>query len=558
MKRYWQKRWVRVLAVVFAAMTGTWAVGAAMDRYEVAKMTEKMKTVCVGRMLIDLPQEAQMQLRAVSVDGFEIEAFAESPEAFNARLATREAEIRGTPDQRGGNKNLEAVREVKTDSGLVGTIFVHGRKVTEGTEGYSAETLRHYRYEHVALEAHVHGDGISIDVSTKQYGPDFIENLPRLVSQLVANPTNRIPDEPGFCFDRAYVRDPLTAAQGERIVLTAGLPSHPDIDIRFDTMAGTKPSNQGLLERNAAAHARAPAIVNMRFTQLRAGPRTIGGLAGEELAERVLEENFSIIYGFEWDVNGTEDNVFVPAVAFVMSTGKSVDGPVPSSLSQPAALVLWDSISSSIRIRPTRAPKTAAPEAPPLGTLAVAGDRCPQTGWWECGDGGEGVRVHGGQRQYIRQVERMPQALLLPAQTLWEKVRGLQPSFEAQTRTGWRLVDKRSRRRVPPALPLAQATAVPAAPSLVPGEPASQGVYAITGNACPASGWWQCQDSDALDGTRWFAKGSLLPAATFAVQERSFGKPVAPSTPIQRRGTWQLVRFAPAPDAADDAPRQEA
>jgi len=293
--------------------------------------------------------------------------------------------------------------------------------------------------------------------------------------------------------------------------------------------------------------------VNMRFTNLRAAPRTIGGLAGEELAERVVEENFAIIYGFEWDVNGTEDDVFVPDVALTMATGRSDDGPVPSSLSQLAALALWDKISSSIRIRPTQAPKASAAEPPPLGTLAFAGERCPQSGWWECGDGGNGTRVHGGQRQYLHQGDSMPQALLLPAQTLWEKARGLQPSFEAKAPTGWRLVDKRSRRRVVPKVPLAQAgAAAPAGASMDADERASLGAYAITGNPCPASGWWQCQESDALDGTRWFAQGSLLPAATFAVPGRAFGKSTAIPTTVQRRGTWRLVRLAPASGAAGD------
>jgi hypothetical protein len=547
MKRYFQKKWVRVLAVVLATLTGAWAVGAVRDRYEVVKMTEKMKTVCVGRLLIDLPDEAQHHLYRAWVDGFDIEAFAESPEAFRKRVAAREAEIRAKPDRLGGDKNLETVREVTTDSGLAGKMFVHGRNVSEGTEGYSADTLRHYRYEGVALEAHVHGDGISIDVSADDYDPDLIENLPKLVSQLVANPHNHMPTEPGFCLDRAYVRDPLTAEQGERIAMLAGLPSRPDIELRFDTMAGTKPDDRGLLERNAASHARAPAAINMRFTNLRAAPRMIGGLTGDELVERVIEENFAIIYGFEWDVNGTEDNVFVPAVTLQMKTGSGDGGPVPSSLSQLAALALWDKISSSIRIRPTQVPKASAPEpaASPLGAHALAGNLCPQSGWWECADGGDGVEVYRGQRQYVRQGERMPQALLLPPQTVWEKVRGLRRNYVAGTPTSWKLVDKRSRRRVVTDVPLAQATPAAASPTGAGvSERVAIGVYAITGNPCPASGWWQCQESDALDGTRWFAQGSLLPAATFAVSNRALGNSSGTPTVIQRRGTWQLVRLA--------------
>lgn len=563
MKRYLQKKWVRVLAVVLAALTGTWAVGAARDRYEVAKMTEKMKTLCVGRMLIELPKEAQHELYGASISGFGIQAFAESPEAFAARVAAREAEIRAEPDRLGGNKNLEAVREVKTDSGLAGKLFVHGRNVTEGTEGYSRETLRHFRYENVALEAHVHGHGISIDVSANDYDPDRVAHLSQLVAQLVANPANRIPSEPGFCLDRAYVRDPITADQRERIVLAAGLPSHPDINIRFDTLAGTKPHSEGLLVRNAASHARAPAIINMRFTNLRAAPRTIGGLSGDELVERVLEENFAIIYGFEWEVLGTEDNVFVPSLSLRMSTGRGEGGPVPSSLSQPAALALWDVISSSIRVRPAAPSKASATDPAPLalGTLALAGERCPQGGWWQCNEGGNGVGVLGGQRQYIRQGQPMPQALLLPPQTLWQMIRGVQPSFEGRTPTAWTLVDKRSRRRLRPGVPLDPAR--DAAPAAIPPATAgtnavnavSIGSYAATGSPCPASGWWCCEESHSLDGARWFAHGNLLPAATFALQPGAFGKRSGTPKATQRRAIWQLVRLAdmPGPDGSCDA-----
>jgi hypothetical protein len=352
MQAFFRSRWAKGLAVIAGMLAGAWAAAAAWDTYKVMQMTGKTQTVCFGRMLIDLPQEAKFELFGAWIDGFDIDAYAETPEEFAKRVAAREAEIRAKPDRLGGSKNMEEARNVRTDGGLEGKIFVHSRNVTEGTEGYSLKTLRHYHYEGVDLEAHVHGHGISIDVSAKDYDPDRQGNLAKLVSQLVANPDNRIPSESGFCFDRAYVRDPLTAKQGERATLSAMLPSHPDISIHLNTMAGTKPDSYGLLERNAMSHARAPKAINDRFTNLRAAPRTIGGLTGDELVERVLEENFAIVYGFEWDVNGTEDDVFVPDLTLTMATGRSEDGPVSSSLSEPAALVLWDRIASSIRVRP--------------------------------------------------------------------------------------------------------------------------------------------------------------------------------------------------------------
>jgi hypothetical protein len=340
-------------------LAAAWAAGAAWDTYKVAKLTEKMKMVCVGRMLIDLPEEAQVEFYGQWLDGFDIDAFAESHEAFKTRVAAREAEIRATPDRLGGNSNMESIREIKTEAGLEGKILVHSRYVTEG-DAYNAVGEEHYRYEGVALEAHVHADGVSIDVAAKEYDPDLMGNLARLVNQLVVNPTNLIPTEPGFCIDRAYVRDPLTAEQGERVTVSAKLPSRPDIGINFDTIAGIKPHPQGLLERNAAARARLPDVLNLRVTNLRAAPRTIGGLAGEELAQTVVEENFAIVHGFQWQVNGTKDNVLAPALTLLMATGRSPGGPVRSSLAEPAALALWDRISSTVRVRPVALPRRPA------------------------------------------------------------------------------------------------------------------------------------------------------------------------------------------------------
>jgi hypothetical protein len=162
--------------------------------------------------------------------------------------------------------------------------------------------------------------------------------------------------------------------------------------------------------------------------------------------------------------------------------------------------------------------------------------------------------VLGGQRQYIAQGQLMPQALLLPPLTMWERLRGLQPSYENKSPTAWQLVDKRNRKRIEPGVPLAQAVAAPAgadAGAGAIGPQASVGTYATTGKACPASGWWRSEESHALDGTRWFAQGSVLPAATFIVPPGAIGKSAAgtPKT-MQRRGTWMLVRLAQAPEPA--------
>jgi hypothetical protein len=434
-----------LLAIVLAMVAGTWAVGQVLghreqarhDSEEVARLTKKMKSVCVGRFLINLPQDAQVELTRARIDGFELAAFNETSEEFQKRLAGREAEISARPDHLGGSRNLESTREVSTDSGLIGKIFIHSRTVEEGMQGNGLGGVERYRHEGITTEALVHGHGISIDLFFEDRNPDLIEDLPRLVNQLVANPDNRIPAEPGFCMDRAYVRDPLSADQREEVMMFARLPNHPDVEFMFIVSAGRKPDAHGVLARNEAADEALSIAERMRVTRLRAAPREIGGLAGEELAELVVEENEARGHSFWWEVNGTEDNVSIPHVVFRMSTGNGNRQPVRSSLSDGAALGLWDKISSRIRLRPAKAVVSRAPDAPatPLGTYASAAEPCPESGWWQCGDGGHGIGVRGGQRQYIKKVDLMPQALPLPSRTLSDKVRGSQPSFEFKNPT---------------------------------------------------------------------------------------------------------------------------
>jgi hypothetical protein len=545
---------VILLAVITLALSATEAVSSWQDREEVATMTQQLKTVCVGRFLIDLPKDAQVTLSHGSVDGFDITTQRdESDQDFQARIKKRELEL-GREVNQLGKKSLESSQEIRGD-GRSGRIFVFNRSSTHVYHGEKKIVL-----DGVSVNAFLRVGGISWNIVADDYDPKQIGNLPRLIAKLRPLPPNQPPLEPGFCIDRGLVADPLSAGQGERIVLFAGLPNHPDVGIVFSSMAGTKPG-PGLLQRNAENRAKPFAFLKGFFTTLREGPRTINGLRGEELALKVREINFATTYGFDWEMSGTEDDVFAPLVTLELQTGINPQAggpPVQSTLAESALRDLWHTISSSIRIRPVTEPKLAAvaPAEPALGAVAQAGETCPHTGWWLCSEGGNGVGVLGGQRQYLKKGQRMPQALLLPPQTLWQKVRGLQPSYESKTPTSWKLADKRARPRIAAPVALAQAALVERSVHTHPGGamPALResavplGSYVRTGEACPASGWWRCEDSQALDGTRWFAQGSLLPAATFRVSPSTFGKRAAPEV-IQRRSMWHLVRHSPEPEA---------
>ena len=515
-------------------------------------MTEKMKTVCVGRYLIDVPNQATVGLSREMISGFTIDAVQEPEAVFRERVAEREAMIgaRKTVDSAQPGGMVEA-RDLRVP-GLIGRTFIYGRDRTYGFEGG-----RRVDVDWVSVESHAHLGGLSLTLSMKYASEDDAKLAETLLAQLRLRDEHEIPTVPGFCIEQAIFVEPLPSHSNEQVAMSLGLPDHPDLSLVFFSLAGGKPA-PGLLARTAEVDAAATADELLRVSKLREGKRSVNGIDGEEVLERVRELNFTTGYGFNWEVSGTDDNLLRPFLSLELLTGNSErpgGKPVDSSLHEDAVLALWDTISSSIRLRKADAPPSndpsSEPPGPKLGALATAGEICPQSGWWKCREGGPGVDVQGGSVQWIRKGDRMPQALLLPRQTMWQKLRGLQPSIEPSQLTTWKLVDKRLRPRTPTLVALASpgpVMAIADAPADA-GPAVALGTNVRTGEVCPASGWWRCGEAHALDGTRWFPRGSTLPAATFQIPAGMFDRSAGPEV-IQRRSTWQLMRLAEAEGVA--------
>lgn len=512
-------------------------------------MTEKMRTICVGRYLVDVPGHADVSLSGEMISGFTIDTVAEPESVFYARMSAREAELkaRGAENNSSGEGGLLEARDLQS-MGLVGRSFIYGR-----TRGYLMAGDRRIDMESVSVEAHAHIGGLSFSLSAKGTEAGSAREAEALLARLRLRGEDEIPAVPGFCIWRGVFVEPLPTHKTEHVTLRLGLPGHPDMGLALDSIPGGH-IDRGLLARVADTDAEASAEELLRVTKLRLGQRTINGIDGEEVLERVRESNFTTGYNFMWEVAGIKDDPLQPYLLLNMETGTNPrpgGKPVDSSLHEDAVLALWDSISSSIRLRKSDPPPSADPPAEPpgpkLGALATAGEACPQSGWWKCREGGPGVDVQGGAVQWIRKGDRMPQALLLPRQTLWQKLRGLQPSIEPSQPTKWRLVDKRLRPRTPTLVTLAPPGPVSAAleDDAVHAPAAALGANVRTGEICPASGWWRCGETHALDGTRWFPRGSTLPAATFQIPVGVFGRSAGPEV-IQRRSTWQLMRLAEA------------
>jgi hypothetical protein len=212
---------------------------------------------------------------------------------------------------------------------------------------------------------------------------------------------------------------------------------------------------------------------------------------------------------------------------------------------------LWDRISGSLRLRPTRPADGEAQSAAttPIGTLALAAEKCPKSGWWQCTDGNDEVDIVGGRRQYFTEGQVLPQAVLLTPATLWQNLRGEKPTFTSSIPSSWKLLDRRKAPRNQPFAFLAKP--LPPADDSIrdfsDGRALEAGTQVMSAMPCPASGWWECSETKALDGTRWFARGHIMPPATVPVSVSLVEKIKGVPEFTRVKVNWRLMRPAEAP-----------
>ena len=367
----WLAKLIIVACLILACVALTRKVQAAYLNYQVKTMTAqmkdlKMKSMCVGRFLIDIPADADVSYRGAMIAGWSIATYDnETDEQFASRVEKKEAQLASEKNER-GRPSLEITHQVDKN-GVHGKIHVFARRwIPHMPAGMSGETVR--------VEAMIRVQKHSFNL-TREYGNnDYLKELAELVTQFRSREENEIPSEAGYCFDGGFITEPITVEQTERTTMFVGLNGHPDVSIALDMTAGIT-TTEPLLERHERNSAENE--YRSRFHTFRAGTRTLNGQAGDELVERVHEFNGNYGHNFMWEaVHNKTDSVFTPDMSFEMSTGHGQPGTtVDSSLTDAEALALWDKMLSSLRVRPVvvAKPVAVAPVQVPLETLAESG-----------------------------------------------------------------------------------------------------------------------------------------------------------------------------------------
>ncbi len=399
----------------------------------VRKVFEKMKTVCFGRFLVDVPISTTVAWGATDVPlGLKIQ-----PHGADEMDVLAQEFIDELNSERAiYHKKPSLLLSISNTSKPEG-------KIIAGYEDFDAiNGLRINGYFRFGR------DGLIIDSRPLMDKKDkVIADITSISTRLRHRSESEVPTEPGNCIEHAFLLDrPDTSTNppSEHISIGFRLTEFPDTHISILLF----PSNPYHSESNSLEwqlerlekdlRDENPNHPQLQTKYLRRGPRKINDwLNGFEALSRSPEwSEVNGIHDFAMDFKGVPADPLRPYADIRMQTGvaDNTAGATKAILTDDEAVAVWDKITSSIRVRPTTAAPVKTSEVNagpqlPLGELAATGRTCPQTGWWE---------PEGGQRQHIKAGERMPHLISSGEPSLWQKLKGERPSN--RTATMWELV----------------------------------------------------------------------------------------------------------------------
>lgn len=419
-------------ALVLATSVGAWATSHIYETHEFNEakaMSEEMfkpdapQTVCVGRVVFDLPKGAKQQGSLYQYQGAN-KKIEETPHVtqadFEKSVHDFEEQLRTTKHE----KDPSLLKSVRVLPGKDGAkVFTHWEndfaEFAMNLTGYAWREGVQYRF-------------------TSQADFDRVrkvsDEMAYALEHLRPKAPNEVPREHGFCLDTAFIPDALKGEGLERTVNSFDVLPWEFVSISLTTGVNNVKPTDTLLERPAMAAKRAPGF-DKTASVFHAGKRRVGDFHGEEMLVRMTESDRTYFL-FIWEVQGAVKSNNPPDIHLELRVGQNGK---PGEMTKVQALALWEYILPRLRLRPvTQQPTKVSTVEPlkPLGELAASGSLCSQTGWWACS---EPRPVQGGEKQFFRKGEAMPKVALLLEQSMWQKMKGETPTH--RTTTVWKLVE---------------------------------------------------------------------------------------------------------------------
>ncbi len=420
------------LTLTFFAALALAMPAVAQSQGDFMKSANQSNTYCLGRFLIDLPNDAEIVAQTAEYRGDKIKVERQpSAETFLHLITEKENTLRETKHKK--DPSLLKYLSKKDDGHSVAIIYW---KTPEKRHLYETEVNKWQKGFQFLAKGQADPDQMEMAV-------DFAN---RTLSELRYRDPKEIPTEPGFCIERGLFAGEPAMPHYERAEVSFRLKGHPDVVVNASTWMVMKEDREGLLDR-IDRKKKDTALIDLfnRIKVLRRGQHPVNGMAAEEYLQSIpAGETFST-HMFRWETTGKYHDLYAPEIIVEFRTGKTKDFEErPPTLSDKQAIELFDSIVNSIRVRPVNSPALSPEPSPhpvapqsrlPLGSSAASLSRCPQTGLWECA----AELAAGEKRRFFPQGMVFPTVIVRrPERSLWQKMKGEPPNVLAETT--WTLV----------------------------------------------------------------------------------------------------------------------
>jgi len=310
-----------------------------------SELDMEMRSICVGRYLMDIPVNLKRQQRGIDSGGDATFYFgrnedftkidvtvggAQGRDAFESAVLVREGELRQR--QHFSTNGPMLLSREGLSSGAEFLSFYASR---DSTEAIRLEVHGLLNEAHVVLAETAYSAETRASIQSR-----LIAMLSSLRSLKVAGRGGR-----GFCVGDVIfdLESDYEEAEFAYAGSLDGVPTRLQIDINTFEQAPDEPA---LIERGESNLEG----LGIRSERLKAGSRLLAGEAGDEWLGAFVE-NDQRLHGFYAETRTRKPTRESPKVLVSLSTGEEDAGPTGRSMDDDLAVALWESVLKSMRKR---------------------------------------------------------------------------------------------------------------------------------------------------------------------------------------------------------------
>ncbi|MCD9087065.1 T6SS immunity protein Tli4 family protein [Stenotrophomonas sp. SY1] len=290
----------------------------------------QMKTLCVGRFLIDVPAGTAVSPGYVYARKKVQTTLGVSSDAFHRRINERGAALSAARHRMGGSMAVSQTR-IDDDAVLVTSWVADSSRAGHRQELYVLDRTHDVQYL------------VSGETEAARL-PAAIENYRALRPRISYRRPDSIPTTAGFCIDSGFIA-------GNRInseEMTVGLRprEYPGARMTLMSYVTGKPDRPLLQRSSNVPPEYAAAQAQMR--NLRRGERDVGPIQGQEILAHGQSDG-NQMYAFLWESQGRAESLQFPFLSLqLLAEEKGTQ----AFRDDAQALGAWDQVLGSLRLRP--------------------------------------------------------------------------------------------------------------------------------------------------------------------------------------------------------------